>query len=219
MPLPSGMLVRAVHFGSLPGGERWNCQLWYAVPSSASATDYNTLATDMQTQFNSRLWNAGTTPWKGHNVSAVTYDGCRISEYVNGLITNQGASTGSSVAGTGGTAGAPAYCAVVATLLTAGFGRARRGRMYLPWTSGTSGTTLQAAIVAQDATNMASMLAQQVFSGSVANYVSSVVSQDSATVSPVAQTITHIRFDSKIDTQRGRGKSASPATVLSHTVP
>jgi hypothetical protein len=101
--------------------------------------------------------------------------------------------------GVGNSGVLPPQCAVVVSLLTAGFGRAFRGRVYVP----TNG-------ILMDATNLQLSAAQTTAEATAfGNYLSAMlltsftpvlVSRSRGASSP----ITHLRVDSVVDTQRRR---------------
>jgi hypothetical protein len=109
----------------------------------------------------------------------------------------------------------PAYCAQVFTLRTAGFGRSKRGRLYLPRTgSNNSGTTLQYTNIQAHVDNMAAFLSAKTYNGSNITVGPTVMSQTTGT----ANLITKVTMDSKPDTQRGRISRSAATSTLNHTV-
>lgn len=203
MTQPSNNYFRAVLIGSLPGGEVWNCSLWYN--NLNGYTDENAVAEGVRSTFVSLFWSQSTNPWASRVSNACTFDRVQTFHYDGPNLIAEGASTGASTPGTGGTAPSPNYSAAVFTLLTGEFGRSKRGRIYLPYTTSVSNTNGQLVVVLGHAQNLATFLRQSTFTGATGPVVPSVFSRHLNILTPISG----VRLDTKPDTQRGRNASLS----------
>lgn len=213
MPLPAGPLLRFVFGGSVDGSNIWNVGVWWTKPTPADgAIDYNALAADVLSKFNSDFWASTTSPWKANCSTGTTLQTCKVYGYDAGLLTGEGSATQTAVAGTSNSC-SPGYTAAVATLQTASFGRSHRGRIYLPHTTAVNNLQ-QLGVVQAHADNLKTFLVRNTFAGlpSAPILESQIVSRTHGT----SDNITKVRIDTKPDTQRGRiGKLIPTGTFTS----
>lgn len=203
--------------GSINDADVWTINTWWHVTSFTTEPgqgDCDSVASSLLSDFNSIFWSPASNGFKTVNSPATTTTDNKVFYYKDGVLTFESHTTISPTAGTAGNS-QPAYCSQVTTLLTAGFGRSRRGRLYMPRTGvGGSASTLQYTLTQAMTDNLASWLGHKTYSAGNVSLESVVMSLTLGQAFP----ITSIRTDSIPDTQRGRFSKSKAAFTHVHTV-
>lgn len=217
MGLPLGKYYKAMLFGDISAADTWSINTWWHVTSFTTTpgqSDADGVASGLLADFNSTFWNPATNPFKALNCAGTNVRGVKTFYYVDGVLTFEGSATVTAVVGTNGNA-MPAYCAQVWTLLTAGFGRSKRGRIYLPRTGvGMDASQLQYTLTQAHTDNLSSWLSNKTYNSGNVSIHSGVMSQTTSSFSDLVS----IRTDSIPDTQRGRYSKSKASFTQTHSV-
>jgi hypothetical protein len=208
-------LLKFVLQGAVDTQNIWNIGFWWSKQLPTDGTiDYNALAADVLSKFKTQFWSAATSPWTGACATATTLNTCKTYGYDSGVLTGEGTASITAVAGTASQT-SPGYTAACVTLQTANFGRSHRGRVYLPYTSGTP-TNLQLSLSQAYVDNLRNFLQNTTWAGTNGSVILEplVVSRTHGTTDQIKK----IRMDSKPDTQRGRISKLVPAQTLTSVV-
>ncbi len=215
MPMPLGNFIKNVFGGAVSLSDDWSCGVWYQATSDApSQGDLDTATTNLLTNLQSGWWNDSTHPWRDQNAAGTKLESVRAYYYHNGVLTLQSEATQSPSSGTGSDVH-PSYVACCVTLKTAGFGRRKRGRIYLPATAAGTDTNsgLFTGLTLEALQNLGNVIGLYGIGDDVAIPAQPVVvSQTGGSFEP----ITHLRYDNKPDTQHGR-ESKTSATSTAET--
>src|SRR6185369_2452215 len=217
MAKPAGNHV-LTRIGGVVHDDTWTVGVWWGITSGTiSQANLDLFTQGILDLFNSVWWNPGTNSWKSMCSGGTGLSRCDSFLYTDGTLTLESNKTQTTVAGTG-TAWQPAYVALVATLRTGGFGRRRRGRLYLPLTGSNLKSTVpglgQSQVSQAQVNNLASCLSAASVIGTDWAFTSEVMSE----VGSMANPITSIRVDSLPDTQRGRQSKAIASQTLTAVV-
>lgn len=215
MGIPSLQLIKFVISGPISSSDTWSVGLWCEQSNPMAQADLDGFAAGCLTSFKSKFWSAASQPWSRQVSTVCSVTTCKAYLYSGGVLALQSQATQAAVAGTG-TSPHPAYTAAVFSLLTASFGRRRRGRLYLPFTGGTvSPASDDMTVLAQDVTNMRSWLEDGLTGAWNASFGGGVTPAVVSQVGPGSTAhITHLRLDSKPDTQRGRQSKTVPGNTF-----
>jgi hypothetical protein len=215
MPLPSGVVIKVVWAGPVTQSDDWSFGVWYTASGVPSQSDLDTQTSDGLASMENTFWNASSNPWKGKVTDVCKLTDSKSYVYNGGTLVAQSAATISGVAGTG-VQNNPPYVAAVMSLHTSGFGRRRRGRIYLPANgiSCDSATGLMGTLVQDHVDHMRTVIAAWGDTGAPFAATPVVVSQTGGFSTP----ITSISLDNKPDTQRGRQNRDTASQNLTATL-
>lgn len=201
MALPAGVLIKVVWGGPVTTSDDWSFGVWYLATAVPAQADLDTATADANASLDNTFWNPASVPWKFQVAAGCSHTSCRSYVYNNGALVAQSESTSAGTPGTG-TNPTPPYTAACVTTRTAGFGRRRRGRLYLPATGSlvSQTTGLFTNLVQAHLDNLANVIGGVFNSGAPFQATPVVVSQTGGFTSP----ITSLALDNKPDTQRGR---------------
>lgn len=211
MPLPGIPLGLFQHQGTVAGGETWSIGVWYWMTGLTAGTTQgqaDTAASDAHGLFKTNIWTASL---QASNAAFIALTNTRFHLYEAGVATASGLFTDTPSAGTAATGSAP-YQALVVTEYSTLAGRSGRGRIYLPFTTG--GISTSTGQLAAAPTGL--MTAYKNYISAMNSHTWALPGAPGAVPSVVSRThatqagITHMRIDSKLDTQHGRTKKLSP---------
>lgn len=202
--MPYNRVVLNGYLGA--GAEAWSIGVNYAGPADNGVSDPSELqawAEDILTAFGAGTgWPGDIRNYWGSN-GGLSNVKCYYHPTPGGAATAVGASTGSTVAGSG-TVTMPPQCAMVVSLLTPFPGRRTRGRFYMPFLTASMTSSLRiggAVTLASRATSMASMLnAIGAAAETLPDLEPVIVSAAGGTITPVSS----VRVGDVMDTQRRR---------------
>lgn len=129
--------VKVVFLGALPGGESWSTSFWLSVDHALAQTDLTNTLQEVDTAF-----AAGGGAYAGLklvNPAQVTIATLLGYQYQGGTKAAVQAQYASTYVPGSVTADKPNQTALVCSLRTGMPGRSHRGRMYLPFLSGSMG--------------------------------------------------------------------------------
>lgn len=220
MPLPGIPLGLFQHQGTVAGGETWSVGMWFWMTGLTAGTTQaqaDQAATDAHGFFKTRLW---TGSLQATNPPAIALTNTRFHLYEAAIATASGQFIDVASAGSSASASA-AYQALCVSLYSTIAGRSGRGRMYLPFcTGGLSTATCQLA-----AAPAGQMTAFKNYMSDMNSHVWALPGAPGAVPSVVSRThatqagITHMRIDSKPDTQHGRTKRMAAAFTATAVFP
>lgn len=199
-----GSYMRCGIGGIYYGGEIWRINTWWRALEAVTPTDLPEMVGDVSANFGAGVWGAASDAWKSFVSSACDFSHEEGDLYTDGVKVAQYTNTFTAVPGTG-TAG-PALAALVCTLYTDGFGRSARGRVYLPYSGGWNTVGQANSVTSGMLNNLKSWLNKSSSAGVTGPATEPVVM---SLTKGQASTVTHIRVDSKCDTQHPRQQKAA----------
>jgi hypothetical protein len=205
MVLPTTTLIRYNFGGVLPGNEKWRSSVWYRCPGGVPSSANLVLALSaLNAALISNFVNPASSPirtqWWGTGTN-LSVSG--VDVYNGGALVDQIPETGLSTQTGTQTTGSPNGTSCVITLLTAGFGRSSRGRVYIPYTSSIGVTLGVLPNVSQANLDNFKNFLDFIGGAPPFSMVPVVVSRATTTT----HDITKVRADSHPDSQRGRERA------------
>lgn len=213
----------SVRIGGAFYSDNWSVGIWLRFPDGAGSpapADADQLASTVLSQFQTKVWAGATVPLRQRNGGSISLINSYAVYYINGVPIVSGRATQTPDPGISATPALPPSTALCVTLRTDRAGRMNRGRVYLPYTSGTLTGGLQApsADVLQLAANMKAWL-----DGVNAATLSIETSPThrviiGSKVAPNSAPVSSVAINSVLDTQRGRGDNFVATSVATGTL-
>lgn len=220
MALPLGQWLR-LSIGGAMASDSWSINPWFKVTGGpvVNQTDLTTIVQNALSDFDAKVWSLVSNGVKLSNAAYCTLAQARGLFYLNNVISQSAVANITAVPGSGSSIHPP-YVAMVCTLLTDNPGRRNRGRLYLPATAlGVSGTTGQQSGTPNAwATSMASWFNNRAAWLSGQSAITGLQPVVMTQTGDTPKNVTHTKFDTKFDTQRGRENKLVPAAVGQATV-
>jgi hypothetical protein len=208
-------MVKVVMGGIISSTDTWSTGYSFKVSGGVpSAADLNGLCNAAGVQWVTDFWTKTTTGYRNHTSTAVTWNSVKAYYYPAGSVvaTVTGSKPPTPDSGTAGV-GLPPQCALVASLLTGLAGRHNRGRSYLPMPVGVlSNGRLTGTTMTDVANNLAIWL------GHMNTTTVGALSFNACVGTGSCPSLTQVRVDDIVDTQRRRRDKQVPSTVITASI-